>query len=169
MFKIGVCDWCVWYTTGLVPKSCPTLATPWTVAGQTPLSMGFLRQEYWSGLPFPAPGNLPNSEIEPGSLSLLADSLPPGCRDMCVCVFVTQLCLILCNAMDCSLPGSSVHGISQARILEWVAISFSRGFYQPRDQTYVSCIAGGFFTADHQRSPYVINTVLLNLRITQLC
>ena len=53
--------------------------------------------------------------------------------------------------MDCSFPGSSVHGILQARILEWVAISFSRGSPQPRDRTcifYVSCIAGGFFTAE---------------------
>ena len=48
--------------------------------------------------------------------------------------------------MDCSPPGSSVHGISQARILEWVAISFSRGSSWPRDQTHVFCIAGGFFT-----------------------
>ena len=46
---------------------------------------------------------------------------------------------------DCSLPGSSVHGILQARILEWVAISFSRGSSQPRDWTLVSCIAGEFF------------------------
>ena len=50
------------------------------------------------------------------------------------------------DLMDCSLPGSSVHGISQAKILEWVAISFCRGFSQPRDQTPVSCIAGRFFT-----------------------
>ena len=48
--------------------------------------------------------------------------------------------------MDHSLPGSSVHGILQARILEWVAIPFSRGSSQPRDQTLVSCIAGRFFT-----------------------
>ena len=48
--------------------------------------------------------------------------------------------------MDCSLPGSSVHGILQARILEWVAIPFSRGSSQPRDQTQVSCIVGRFFT-----------------------
>ena len=48
--------------------------------------------------------------------------------------------------MDCSLPGSSVHGILQARILEWVAIPFSRGSFQPRDQTQVSCIAARFFT-----------------------
>ena len=49
--------------------------------------------------------------------------------------------------MDCSLPGSSVHGILQARILEWVAIPFSRGSSQPRDRTQVSCIAGEFFTS----------------------
>ena len=48
----------------LVPKSCLTLATPWTVACQAPLSMGFPRQEYWSGLPFPPPGDLPNLGIE---------------------------------------------------------------------------------------------------------
>ena len=50
------------------------------------------------------------------------------------------------NPMDCSLPGSSLHGIYQARILEWVAISFSKGFSWSRDQTLVSCTAGGFFT-----------------------
>jgi len=49
--------------------------------------------------------------------------------------------------MGCSPPGSSVHGISQARILEWVAISFSRSS-RPRDQTHVSCLAGGFFTTE---------------------
>ena len=61
---------------GLVAKSCPILATPWTVACQAPLSMGFSRQEYWSGLPFPSPGDLPNPGIEPGSSTLQADSLP---------------------------------------------------------------------------------------------
>ena len=61
--------------SGLVMKSCPTLVTPWTVASQDPLSMGFSRQEYWSGLPFPFPRNLPNPEIKPGSPALQADSL----------------------------------------------------------------------------------------------
>ena len=64
-----------------------------------------------------------------------------GC--VCVCVLVTQSCLTLCNSMDCSPPGFSVHGILQARILEWVAMPSSRGFSQPRDQAhvcYVSCI-----------------------------
>ena len=54
---------------------------------------------------------------------------------------VTQLCLT-CDPMDCSPPGSSVHGIFQARILEWVAISFSRGSSRPRNWTRVSCITG---------------------------
>ena len=61
-------------------------------------------------------------------------------------VLVTQLCPILCDPMDCSLPGSSVHGILQARILKWVAISYSKGSSQPRDQTRVSRTAGRFFT-----------------------
>ena len=56
--------------SGLVSKLCQTLATPWTVACQAPLSMGFSRQEYWSGLPFPSPGDLPDPGIEPGSPAL---------------------------------------------------------------------------------------------------
>ena len=52
----------------------------------------------------------------------------------------------LCNPMDSRLPASAVHGISQARMLEWIAIPFSRGSSQPRDWTHISCIAGGFFT-----------------------
>ena len=60
---------------GLVAKSCLTLATPWTVAHQAPLSIGVSRQENWGGLPFPSPGDLPNPGIEPGSPALLADSL----------------------------------------------------------------------------------------------
>ena len=57
--------------------------------------------------------------------------------------------------MDCSLPGSCVHGILQARTLEWVAIPLSKGSSQPRDQTQVSCVAGGFFTVSHQGSQKV--------------
>ena len=61
---------------GLVAKSCPILATPWTVAQQAPLSMGFSRQEYWSELPFSPPGDLSDPENESGSPALQADSLP---------------------------------------------------------------------------------------------
>ena len=66
---------------------------------------------------------------------------------------VAQSCPTLCDPMDCSLPGSSVHGISQARILEWAAISFSTACSQPRDRTRVSRIVGRhFYHLSHQRS-----------------
>ena len=63
------------YLSGLVAKSCLTVATPWTVVHRTPLYIGFSRQEYWSGQPFPSPGHLPKPGIEPGSPALQADSL----------------------------------------------------------------------------------------------
>ena len=72
--------------------------TLWTEAFQAPLSMEYSRQEYLSGLPFPSP--MRESEV-------------------------AQLCPTLSDPMDCSLPGSSVHGIFQARVLEWGAIAFS--------------------------------------------
>ena len=59
-----------------VAQSVRLFATPWTVAYQAPLFMGFSRQEYWSGLPFPPPGDLPDPGIEPGSPALEADALP---------------------------------------------------------------------------------------------
>ena len=61
---------------------------------------------------------------------------------------VDQSCLSLCDLLDCSPPGSSVQGILQARVLEWVAISSSKRSSQPRVQTHISCIAGGFFTVE---------------------
>ena len=76
--------------------------TPRTAAHQAPPSLGFSRQEHWSGLPFPSP--LYESEKWKGSRSVVSDSSDP---------------------MDCSLPDSSVHGIFQARALEWGAIAFS--------------------------------------------
>ena len=70
-----------------------------------------------------------------------------GKGDTEVCdVTVAQLCLTLCNPMDHSLPDSSVHRILQARILKWVTIPFSRGYSQLRDQSWISCTAGWFFT-----------------------
>ena len=78
-------------------------ATPWTVAYQAPPSMGFSRQECWSGLPFPSPGGLPDSGIEPGSPALWADGLPskpPGKPSE-----VAQSCPTLCDPMDSSLSG----------------------------------------------------------------
>ena len=60
----------------LITQSCPILCSPWTIAHQAPLSMEFSKQEYWSGKPFPSPGDVPDPRIEPGSPSLQADSLP---------------------------------------------------------------------------------------------
>ena len=67
---------------------------------------------------------------------------------ICTCVYAKSLqsCLILCDPMDSSRPGSSVHGILQARILEWVGMPSSRGSFWLRSQTWVFCIAGKFFT-----------------------
>ena len=85
-----------------VPLSCSSSvsrsvvsdsATPWTVAHQAPLSMGFSRQEYWSGLPFPCPGDLPSLGIEPGSPALQADSLPSELQEAPI-VFWPSLLLI---------------------------------------------------------------------------
>ena len=66
-------------------------------------------------------------------------------KGMCVCISLSVVS-DSCDPTDCSPPGSSVHGISQVRILEWVGISFSRGSSRPRDWTWVSCTVGGFFT-----------------------
>ena len=65
----------------------------------------------------------------------------PDCGEFCCCCLVTKSSLILCDLKDYSLPGSSVHGISQARMLEWIAMSFSRGSSWPRDQIHISCIS----------------------------
>ena len=64
-----------------------------------------------------------------------------------VCVLVAQLCQTLFDPMDYSLPGPSVHGILQARVLEWVAIPFFKGSSQPKDRPWDFCIADEFFTA----------------------
>ena len=86
----------------LVTQSCPTLVIPWTIAHPAPPSLGFSRQEHWSGLPFPSLMHESESEV-------------------------AQSCPTLSDPMDCSPPGSSVHGIFQARVLEWGAIAFSLG------------------------------------------
>ena len=72
-------------------------------------------------------------------------------------VLATQSCLTLCDLMDCRLPGSYVHGILQAGVLERVAIPFSSKMSQPRDWTQVSCIAGRFFTIWATRKAQIFN------------
>ena len=97
---------------------CPALCTPWTVAHQAPLAIGFSWQEYWSGLPCPPPGDLLNSRIEPRSSvssSLQANSLPLSHQGNLMTLAsdqfkaVDQSCPTLCDPMDCSTPCSPVH------------------------------------------------------------
>ena len=116
--------------------------------------MGFSRQKYWRGLPFPPPGNLADPGIErkslvsrqEGSFSLVpCYYLPPFLRYCFVLCLVLQSRPTLCKPMGYSSPGSSVYGILQARILEWVAMSSFRGSAQPKDGRKVSLIAGRFF------------------------
>ena len=93
--------------------------TLWTVACQASLSTRFSRQEYWSGLPCPPPGDLHDPGIKPASLTSPASAgelpLVPPAKSVCVYTYIYTY----------SPPGSSVQGILQARTLEWVAISFS--------------------------------------------
>ena len=134
--------------------------SPWTVTCQAPLSMEFSWQEFCSGLPFLLQGifltqgsnlrllhhlhwqaeSLPLNHLGSPNTLLAIAYCPLDSSDMHVCMHAKSLQshLTLCNPMDCSLPGSSVHGIVQAKILEWVAISSSRGSSQPRDRTHIS-------------------------------
>ena len=113
-----------------------SLWPPWTIACQAPLSWDFFQQEYWNGLPFPPPGDLPDPGIKLESSALAGrffTTEPPGNP---VLLHeseseVAQSCLTLCDPVHCSLPGSSIHEILQARILEWVAISFSGDLPDP--------------------------------------
>ena len=108
----------------------------------------FHLQSQWlhhSGLCFCSHIFLLVDSLPPSSTFKILDDIGPTCViQMCVHAKLLQSCLTLCP-MDCSPPGSSVHGILQTRILEWVAMPFSGGFSQRRDRSCISCIAGRFF------------------------
>ena len=95
---------------------------------------------------WPQPTRLPHPWDSPGKNTGVGCHFLLQCRKVKSESEVAQSCPTLRNPMDYSLPGSSVHGILQARILGWVAISFSRGSSWPRNWTQVFCIAGSFFT-----------------------
>ena len=98
-----------------------------------------------------------NSECRPPVLILhVVNSKPFGSQRGYVLCLVAQSCLTLCNPIDCSLPGSSIHGIFQARILEWVAMLSSGGSSQSRDQTQASCNA----VRSCQGSPRILEWVV---------
>ena len=147
-------------------------------AHQAPPSLGFSRQEHWSGLlPFPSPMHESEkwkwSPVQllatpwtaayqaPPSMGFSSKSTGVDCHCLLhfkyyqysntscfifqsifarICANLLLLCLTLCNPMDCSWQGSSVHGILQARILKWIAMSSSRGSSRPRDPTCVSYV-----------------------------
>ena len=136
------------------------LATLWTVAHQAPLSMGFSRQEYWSGLPFPSPGDLPDPGIKPRSPALQADALtsePPG-KPRTV---VIKLYFI---------PQGSSAGRDMVERKTFVICvcghlqSFSKGSSQPRDRSQVSHIAGRRFNLWATREARNRHNQVLNLR-----
>ena len=113
---------------------CPSLGLEWKLTFSSPVSKCWVFQICW--------------HTKCSTLTALSF--------MYVKVLVAQLCLTLCNHTDCSPSGSSAHRILQERILEWVAIPFSRGSSWPRDQTWVSCTAGRFFTVWVTRETHII-------------
>ena len=111
----------------LITQSCLTLCDPMDcIAYQVPLSVEFSRPEYWSGLPFPSPGDLCNPGIKPRSPALQADSLllaPLGSPEQCLCVCVSHSVVSdSLRPLDCSPPGSSVHGIFRQEY--WTGLPF---------------------------------------------
>ena len=143
-------------------ESCLTLRDPRL------LSMGFSRQEYWSGLPCPSPGDLPNPGIKltslvfpalAGGLFITSTTWKTWQKTVWkweVKVLIVQSCPTLCDPMDCSLPGPSVHGILQARILEWAGIPFFRGIFltQGSNPGLLHC-RQIIYCLSHQGSPIV--------------
>ena len=159
------------------------LVTAWAAAYQAPPSMGFSRREYWSGVPLPSPilaveqsNSLQMCYV---NFTIWTEQKREGkghpfkkwggkrCFSVGMCsqinrvfregqvnvVAVSLVGHVWLYPMDCRPPDSSVHATLQARILEWVAISSSRGSSTPRDWTLVSCIVGRFFTVWATRIP----------------
>ena len=145
----------IWEKIGNWPAVLPSLIylpwSPWSflgLSGTTKIAQPLL--DYFLNIPLSAFAQLSyfakKDKFVECSHILSLQSTSKNDNWPCVCVLVVQLCLTLCEPMDCSPPGSPAHGILPTRILEWVAIPFSRISSQPRDQTWVSCIAGRFFT-----------------------
>ena len=123
---------CGAFSNAIIVKSLSRVRlfmTPWTVTHQAPPSMEFSRQKYWSGLPFPSCGKKKKKKTK-------------------VELLVAQSCLFLCGPMDSSQPGSSVHVILEARILEWEAILFSKESSLPRDQTQPPALQADFLPSE---------------------
>ena len=126
-----------------VTQPCPTLCKPMDCSLQGSSVHGILQARILEGVVFPFFRNSPNLGIKLGLLHCgqILYCLSPEGSPSVSCSVVS-----LCDPMGCNLPDSSFCGILQARTLEWVAIPFSRGSSWPRELTWVSFIAGGFFT-----------------------
>ena len=144
----------MWTTSSFMIQSLPTtcLLLSSETASRSPLGLVHFLPKYCACL-------VRYSLSASCSFSGQASLFPRGFQcPICICC----CCLIaksfqLCDPMDCSPPGSSAHAISQARTLEWIAISFSRKSSWPRDQTWVSCIAGRLFTIWATREVWLPN------------
>ena len=141
------------------------LETPWTVAHQAPLSIGFPRQEYWSGLLFPPKGvisiqgsnstSLDSPALVGGFFTTSTTWESPRIKTAAAAAKSLQSCPTLCDPIDGSPPGSSIPGILQARTLEWVAISFSNAWKWKGKVKSLSCVRLCVtpWTAAHQAPP----------------
>ena len=144
----------------LVVVMSDSFATSWTVFHQAPLSMRYPSKTTGIGWYFLLQGIFyciaGGFFTDWGTRGLIWERNAGNFVLLNVC---TQSLLALCDHMDCSPPGCSLHGISQARILEWVAISFSRGSSQPRDRTWISCIGRRILYLCHLRSPLILSYI----------
>ena len=135
----------------LVAKLCPTLCDPMDCGPPGSPVHGILQARILEWIAIPFPGRIFMTQgSNPDLLNCLWILYHLSHKASPITTFESErrkfsrlvMCPTLCDPMDCSLPGSSIHGIFQAKVLEWVAISFSRGSSWPRDQTRVSHIVG---------------------------
>ena len=142
-------------------QPCPTLCSPVTVAHQAPLPMEFSRQEYWSGLPFPPPGDLPNPGTEPMSPAspaltgvFFTPEIPGNVAESVN--EVTQLCLALCDPKDCSIAYQAPMSMELSRQEYWNGLPFPPPGDRPDPRIKPVCLAsaGGFFTTEPPGKPH---------------
>ena len=144
---------------------CQTLCDPVDYSPPESSVHGVFQARILKWVPFPSPGDLPNPGIKPRSPALQADSSssePPGKTLKKERKWNRTVVSDSLQPMDCSLPGYSIHGIFQARILEWVVIFFSRRSSQPRDWTQVTHIVGRLFTIWATREVHKACKMILN-------
>ena len=144
----------------LISQLCPTLCSPMDCSLPGSSVHGIFQAGILEWVVIPFSRDLPDPGIEPWFLmspALAGEFFTTSATWKAhTCVYMhaksLQSCLTLCSPMDCSLPGSSIHGISQARMLEWVAISFPGDLPNPGIKPASPALAGRFFTISHHGS-----------------